>query len=152
LGRSAFQGTWRLTFLCILLAALAFGTAVAQTQQLSWWDRAQAIYQKAVDQGRPLAEKFARQFPKRFETLRQNTLHSIKHGQKVLDDADLEQKKNFALELWRIRQSLDLATLFSAPVLKELTGLDVPTLAALKSRVVKMEKSLEAQIAQLSKR
>jgi len=120
----------------------------AQTNP-TWWDRAHAVYEKALSHGRPYAEKFAKQFPKRFESLKQTAMQEVKRAQKALDDSDLKQKQMFALELWRVRQSLDLATLLSPPVLKEMTGLDVPTVNDLKSRVVKLEKSLEAQIAEL---
>ncbi len=125
--------------------------AQAQSPSQDWWNRVHATYEKAVAQGRPVAERFVRQFPKRFESLKQSAKSTLNRGQNVLANSGLEEKEAFAIELWRIRQSIDLATLLSPSVLKELTGLDVPTLQELKTRVLKTEKLLQSQIAQLTR-
>ena len=98
------------------------------------------------DQGKPAAERFVRQWPKRFQDVKKQVGELSKRTHDRVTEMDLEQKKNLAIELWRMRKSLDLLTLLSPEVLHSLTGLDTTGLGALESQIKNMIAVVQSQI------
>ena len=99
------------------------------------------------DQGRPAAERLVRQFPKRFQAVKQQVADLSKTVHSKIAAMDLEQKRNLVVELWRVRKSLDLMTLLNPDLLHELTGLDTAGLASMETQVQRMTMLVQAQIA-----
>jgi len=103
------------------------------------------------EQGRPAAEQLVKEFPKRFQDVKKQVGDLSKRTREKIIAMDLEQKKNLAIELWRMRKSLDLLTLLRPEVLQSLTGLDTSGLAALETQVQNMIAIVQAQIAPRAK-
>ena len=106
----------------------------------------QGAWKTVQEQGKPAAEKIVRQWPKRFQAVKQQVADLSKQTHEKLVAMDLEQKKNLALELWRVRKSLDLMTLLRPDVLQSLTGLDTSGLAVLENQVQKLISTVQGQI------
>jgi hypothetical protein len=135
------------TFFVLAMAQGASAQNSAVDTASSWWNAAQHAWHEAVKEGRPAAERFARQWPKRFGQIRAETYGVIKKAKAELNDSDLDAKKNLLIELIRIHRSLDLAALLSPEVLHQLTGLDPHTVAQLESRVASFETIVRKQVS-----
>lgn len=98
------------------------------------------------EKGRPAAEQFVRQWPKRFQSVKKEVADLTKTVHDKVAAMDLEQKKNVALELWRVRKSLDLMALLDPSVLHSLTGLDTATVASMESQVQHLIAVVQAEI------
>jgi len=107
-------------------------------QQTSFMEWVNGAWKKVQEQGRPAAEKIVRQWPKRFQAVKQEVADLSKTVRDKVVAMDLEQKKNLVIELWRVRKSLDLLTLLQPDVLHSLTGLDTSGLASLETQVQRM--------------
>jgi hypothetical protein len=125
--------------ICVLMLVCLCGAqqkATAPKQQdngfMSWIHDA---WKTVQDQGKPAAEKLVRQFPKRFQDMKQQVATMSKRVHDKVVQFDVEQKRTMVIELWRMRKSLDLLTLLRPEVLQSLTGLDTSGLAALEDQV-----------------
>jgi hypothetical protein len=129
-------------------AQTATNSNKGQNQQesgfMSWVHDA---WKTVQDQGRPAAERLVRQFPKRFQAVKQQVADLSKTVHSKIAAMDLEQKRNLVVELWRVRKSLDLMTLLNPDLLHELTGLDTAGLASMETQVQRMTMLVQAQIA-----
>ena len=92
---------------------------------MSWLRSAWSSVEK---QGRPAAEKAIKEMPKFFSGLPKRVTQMTDKAAKVYKDMKLEDKKAFVLELWRVRQSLNLMALLDPEVLQNLTGIDAKVL------------------------
>lgn len=123
-----------LALLCCLASA-----AVAGAQGSSWdaiVSTAKTAWQKTVDAGRPLAQRIAKEAPERFTLARKQAERLVRQAQRYGATGDLERKRDLAIELWRVRGSLDLMALLDPQTLKML-GVDVPNLAKLRADVAR---------------
>ena len=119
-----------------LFLLLAFGGA-AQAQLPSWDGvvaTAKTAWAKTVEAGKPLAERIAREAPERFRLARKQATVLLLRAEKYAKSGDLEQKRALAVELWRVRGSLDLMAMLSPQTLKSF-GIDVPDLTKLRADV-----------------
>ena len=117
---------------------LLLSVAAASSAQLPTWDgvvsTAQAAWKKTLEAGRPLAERIAREAPETFRVARRQAATLVARAQKYAASGDLEQKRALAVELWRVRGSLDLMSLLNPQTLHML-GIDVPDLTKLRTDV-----------------
>lgn len=139
-------------FLTVFLILVCVSSGFAQTKGadasqdngfMSWVHDA---WKTVQEQGRPAAEKMVRQWPKRFQGMKQQVGELCKRAHDKVVEMDLEQKKNLLTELWRMRKSLDLLTLLQPEVLHSLTGLDTSGLASLESQVKNVTAVVQSQI------
>ena len=143
--------------LTLILGCLCLG-GFAQTQtgvakpskpaeepgMMSW---VQDAWKTVQTQGKPAAERIVRQFPKRFKTVKQQVADLSKTVHDRIAAMDLEQKKNLAVERWKVRKSLDLMTLLQPEVLQSLTGLDPNDLSSLERQAQRLTALVQAQIS-----
>jgi len=132
---------------CLSSAQTTGGAAKDKPAQesgfMSWIHDA---WKTVQEQGGPAAEKVVRQWPKQFQAVKQQVADLSKKSHDKLVAMDLEQKRKLALELWRVRKSLDLMTLLRPDVLQSLTGLDTSALASLETQVQKLINSVQTAI------
>jgi hypothetical protein len=124
-------------FFVLLLSGVALASAQSPLEQGSAffqnaWKRVQA-------EGPAAAEKLVRATPERFKRVKGQVGGLTKDVQVWAKDRKLEEKKNLALELWRVRGSLDLMALLNPDILEQLTGIDGKTLRSLRSQVEKAQ-------------
>ena len=120
----------------VLFALLALGGA-AQAQLPSWDGvvaTAKGAWKKTVEAGKPLAERIARETPGRFRLAKKQAMALVARAEKYAKSGDLEQKRALAVELWRVRGSLDLMAMLNPQTLRTL-GIDVPDLTRLRADV-----------------
>jgi hypothetical protein len=138
--------------LAVILVLTMFWTlGFAQGQKTAQQDSAfmgwvHDAWKTVQEKGKPAAEAFVRQWPKRFQSVKKEVADLTKTVRDKVAAMDLEQKKNIALELWRVRKSLDLMTLLDPDVLHSLTGLDVSTVSSLESQVQHLLAVVNAEI------
>ena len=139
-------------FLTIFMLIICLASGFAQSKGtspnqdsgfMSWVHDA---WKTVQEQGRPAAEKMVRQWPKRFQGMKQQVGDLCKRAHDKVVEMDLEQKKNLLTELWRMRKSLDLLTLLQPEVLHSLTGLDTSGLANLESQVKTVTASVQSAL------
>lgn len=120
-------------FACLIFASVA-------SAQLPTWDgmvaSAKQTWKQAVEAGRPLAQRIAKEAPERFQLAKKQAMSLVKQAQKYANSTDVQHKKAIAAELWRVRGSLDLMALLDPATLK-MFGIDVPDLTKLRQDVVK---------------
>ena len=120
---------------------LAFGqdtkkpTAQQESGFMGWVHDAWNTVQK---EGKPAAERIAKQWPKRFQDIKTTVGSLNKKAHDTIDSMNLEQKKQMLLELWRVRKSLDLLTLLNPDVLHAVTGLDTTGLKSLEEQATNL--------------
>jgi hypothetical protein len=133
---------WLLVFGC-LAAGFAQKPAQQESGFMGWVHDA---WKTVQEKGRPAAEQFVRQWPKRFQSVKKEVTDLTKTVHDKVAAMDLEQKKNIALELWRVRKSLDMMALLDPSVLHSLTGLDTATVASMEKQVQTMITVVQSQI------
>ncbi len=119
-------------FACFGFAQNGAGQKQQDSGFMSWVHDA---WKTVQDQGKPAAEKIVRQFPKRFQGMKEHVSELSKTIHNKVKEFDVEQKRNLMVELWRMRKSIDLLTLLRPDVLQSLTGLDTTGLAAMEDTV-----------------
>lgn len=121
--------------------------ATAASAQLPTWDgmvaSAKQTWKQAVDAGRPLAMRIAKEAPERFQLAKKQAMSLVKQAQKYANSGDLQHKKEIAAELWRVRGSLDLMAMLDPATLK-MFGIDVPDLNKLRLDVVRQINKLRS--------
>jgi hypothetical protein len=127
-----------LAALCTL-ATTGFQPQQGALQQGAVW--LQNAWVSAQKQGRPAAEAVIREFPERFRAMPKRAAELQKRYGKTLASLKLEEKKSMLLELWRIRQGLNLMALIDSGLLEQLTGIDS-----------KLLRSAQQQVATLTRR
>jgi len=105
-----------------------------------------SAWQTVQKEGKPAAEKIAKQFPERFKAVRATVENLSTKVHRGIDSMNLEQKRNTLVQIWRVRKSLDLMALLSPEMLQELTGLDTTGLRALEDQTAKMAAVVTAKI------
>ena len=135
-------------FLILFCAASGFAQSqgTKSTQDTTFMSWVHDAWKTVQEQGRPAAEKLVRQWPKRFQGLKQQVADLSKRAHDKVLEMDLEQKKNLITELWRMRKSLDLLTLLQPEVLHSLTGMDTTALANLEVQVKNITAIVQSQI------
>jgi hypothetical protein len=133
--------------LSILLALIVVTLAPAQTQKTT----------SVADLIKDVTSLLAKHYPNQADLHKEvyaDKLKAVKgevafltdEAKHRIDDLGLQQKLNLALELWRIRASLDLLSLADPATLKELTGLDLPDLRDLRRRFNKAQSILSSAL------
>jgi hypothetical protein len=122
------------------------GTQKQAQQESGFMSWVHDAWKTVQEQGRPAAERLVRQWPKRFQSVKQQVADLSKTVRDKVVAMDLEQKRNLVVELWRVRKSLDLMTLLQPELLHSLTGLDTSALASLETQVQRMTSVVQAQI------
>ena len=102
---------------------------------MGWVHSAWKTVQK---EGKPAAEKLAKEFPQRFRNVKSTMDGLSKKVRDTIDAMNLEQKRATLEQIWRVRKSLDMMALLSPEMLQELTGLDTSTLRSMEDQAVKM--------------
>lgn len=137
----------KLAVFLLIIGCWAIGFAQKSPQQdngfMNW---VQGAWKTVQEKGRPAAEQFVRQWPKRFQSVKKEVADLGKTVHDKVAAMDLEQKKNVALELWRVRKSLDMMALLDPSVLHSLTGLDVAAVESMEKQVQSMIGVVQAQI------
>lgn len=122
----------------VFVIAALMTVATASQAQLPTWDSmvatAKTAYRKTLEAGKPLAERIAKEAPERFRVAQKQATALVSRAQKYAASGDVQQKKTLALELWRVRGSLDLMSLLDPQTLHML-GIDVPNLTKLRADV-----------------
>lgn len=137
--------------LCIMCSACwaqagpAMGAKSPQQENgfMSW---VHGAWKTVQEQGRPAVERMAKEWPQRFRAIKQQVADLTKTIHERITAMDLAQKRDMALELWRVRRSLDMMTLLKPDVLHSLTGLDTAGLTSLETQVQKMSDFVHSQM------
>ncbi len=138
---------WVLVLLVLASASgFAQNPAPAKPQQNAFMSWVHDAWKTVQDQGRPAAARIVKQWPQRFRAVKQTVADLTKTVHDRIAAMDLEQKRQVALELWRVRKSLDLMTLLEPDVLHSLTGLDTTGLASLEKQVGSLSAVVQGQI------
>jgi len=121
-------------FLMLMVCVFALGQSSSTNNKqedtgfMGWVHNA---WKTVQEQGRPAAENLVKQFPKRFQNMKESVATLSKRAHTTIATMDLEQKRLLLLELWRLRKSLDLLTLLRPEVLQQVTGMDTSVLKSL---------------------
>jgi hypothetical protein len=113
------------------IAAVAIAATGAQAHEtpvqsgLSWF---RSAWTKVQKEGRVAAEQIVRETPETFKALPKKVASMTHRAAEVYQGMKLEDKKEFVVELWRVRQSLNLMALLDPQVLEQLTGIDAKVL------------------------
>lgn len=125
--------------------ATLFMSAFAAHAQ-SPWDQGTAFlksaWKRVEQEGPKAAEAAIRSAPERFKQVKTQVTGLQTQVQRWAKEKKLEERKNLALELWRIRGSLDLMALLEPEMLHRLTGIDAKTLKGLQSQVADLQSRL----------
>lgn len=135
------RNTLRQLFVGATIAVASLASAQTPLEQgqtffQNAWKRVQA-------EGPAAAERLVRATPERFKKVKGRVAELSKLTREWADEKKLEEKKNLALELWRVRGSLDLMALLNPDVLEQLTGIDAKTLRNLRAQTEKAQTLLQ---------
>ena len=100
---------------------------------------------------RASADHLAKTYSKQLAHISKKVDWVVTESKTKFADMHWQEKLNLALELWRVRSSLDLMCLLSPEVFRDLTGMDPPELKGLMSRFTAAEAEIE-QVLPLWKR
>lgn len=98
--------------------------------------------------GRAYAESLVRKTPKTFASVRKEVDGLASRVAKNETFRNLDEKRRYVAELWRLRASLDLMALLDARTLQMLTGIDMKTLEGLQKTLSTAAKALGLAPAQ----
>lgn len=87
-----------------------------------------SAWAKVKAEGQPAAEAVVREGSAKFRAIPAQFDAMATKAAKTYKDMRLEDKKAFILELWRVRQSLNVMVLLDPDVLHEITGIDAKVL------------------------
>lgn len=99
-------------------------------------------WKQVQEKGPAAAEQVIRQAPQQFKEIRVQTDRAVAQVNRWAKEKRLDERKNLALELWRIRGSLDLMALLESDILHEITGIDHKTLKNLRVQIEKAQAML----------
>lgn len=125
----------------LALASAAFAGAQTPLEQGSAFF--QNAWKRVQSEGPAAAERLVRATPERFKKVKGRVMELSKATREWADERRLDEKKNLALELWRVRGSLDLMSLLNPDVLEQLTGIDGKTLRNLRAQTEKAQALLQ---------
>jgi hypothetical protein len=110
-----------------VVALLAMLTPLQADSQKSSVDNGvswlRSAWTRVQTEGRPAAERTLRQYPDRFKDVPKRVSELTSYAMKLNATMTTEEKKALLLELWRIRQSLNLMSLVEPVMLEHLTGI-----------------------------
>ncbi len=92
------------------------------------------------------ADRIAQIYADKLKQLKREVARLTDEAKGRATDMGLQQKLNLALELWRVRASIDLLSLTDPSVLKELTGLDLPDFRNMRRRFNKAQGALSGSL------
>lgn len=81
-----------------------------------------------------------REFPERFKAMPKRAADLQKRFGRTVANLKLDEKRAMALELWRIRQGLNLMALLDSGLLEQLTGIDAKVLRVAQQQVAALTK------------
>ena len=81
------------------------------------------------------ADRLARHYAGELQKIRREVSFLVSMASDKARDLGLQERLNVALELWRVRASLDLLALANPETLHELTGMTLPDLSRLRKQV-----------------
>lgn len=109
----------------ILLTGAPQKSASPVETGMSWL---RSAWTKVQKEGKAAAEQVVKETPEAFKALPKKVTAMTDRATKLYKSMDLEDKKAFVVELWRVRQSLNLMALLDPDVLQQLTGIDAKVL------------------------
>ncbi len=126
-----------------IAAMLVAGAASAQSQNMAEqaWGFVKSSWATAQKEGKVAADRFIRQFPEKFKDVPKDAKNFMVRWEKQIAALDLEDRKRLALELWRIRGSLNLLALASPSTLR-MIGIDSGPMQDLATGFTKMSEGL----------
>ena len=92
--------------------------------------------------GKAYAEGLVRKMPKAFAGVKSEVQGLVKRAGKDGALKDLDEKRRYVAELWRLRASLDLMALLDARTLETITGVDAKTIESLTRNLASLAKTL----------
>lgn len=92
------------------------------------------------------ADRVARFYADKLKSIRREVQFVSDEAARRASDLGLQEKLNLALELWRVRASIDLLSLTDPTTLHDLTGLNLPDLSGLRSKFQKAEGALASMV------
>jgi len=95
---------------------------------------------------REKADKLARLYSEKLRSIRHQIEWAESLGASKIQEMGWQEKLNLAMELWRIRSSLDLLSLVTPDTFKEVTGFDLPDFKALRDSYNRTESQLLKQL------
>ena len=132
----------------LLLAAVLILTQTPPAEK-PWWEQgvksAKQVWTQVQKQGQPYAEKLAKESQVPLKKLRVRGEAAVKQMtalHKEVAKVDWAAKKDLVVELWRMRASLDLASLLNPQTFEQLTGMKLPEFSALKTQFDRQWKRL----------
>lgn len=124
----------------ILLVMCSTGKA-QQNQAEQAWGFVRSSWASVQKEGRAASDRIVKAFPDRFKGVPEDARKFIGRWEKQVSSLNLEDRKRLALELWRIRGSLNLLSLASPTTLR-MIGIDVGPLEKLSTEFMKMSEGL----------
>jgi hypothetical protein len=116
----------------LMVAGICLISLVAQAQQSSnLWEKAQdvsiatakSLWNRLQKEGKPLANKLLKAAPDYYKGAQK----MLSEFSKRVETSDLgkttKEKKDFALELWKMRSAINVMALSDPQVLEQLTGI-----------------------------
>ena len=122
---------------------LVAGSATAQTPSMAEqaWGFVKSSWATAQKEGKVAADRFVRQFPEKFKNVPKDAKNFMARWEKQIAALDLDDRKRLALELWRIRGSLNLLALASPSTLR-MIGVEAGPLQDLATGFTKVSEGL----------
>lgn len=105
----------------------------------AWATRTAYAYDKG---GRAYAEGLVRKMPKTFAAVKNEVTGLSKRVAKSETLRDLDQKRAYVAELWRLRASLDLMALLEPGTLETITGIDARLFQSLRANLASVAQTL----------
>jgi hypothetical protein len=136
--------------LSILVLAASLGAHAQQNWAEQAWGFVKFGWEAAQKEGRSAADRVIKQFPDRFKNVPQDARKFMVRWEKQIAALNLEDRKRLALELWRIRGSLNLLSLASPATLR-MIGVDVAPLEKVSVEFTKMSEGLIKKWPELKK-
>ncbi len=122
--------------------AVVVGLATAQSPLEQGQAFFQSAWKRVQAEGPAAAERIVRAAPERFRKVKGRVAELQRMTREWADEKRLDERKNLAIELWRIRGSLDLMALLNPEVMESLTGVDAKTLRQLRAQVDRAQATL----------
>ena len=127
----------------IVATLMIVGSATAQTPNMAEqaWGFVKSSWATAQKEGKVAADRLVRQFPEKFKSVPKDAKIFMARWDKQIAALDLDDRRRLALELWRIRGSLNLLALASPSTLR-MIGVEAGPLQDLATGFTKLSEGL----------
>ncbi len=134
----------------LILFAMVHMANAQQSLAEQAWGFVKSSWATVQKEGRIAADRMVKEFPDKFKGVPDDAKRFIQRWDKQIASLNLEDRKRLALELWRIRGSLNLLSLASPTTLR-MIGVDVSPLEKITSDFIKMSEGLIKKWPELKK-